>query len=35
MTTDGIEPIIKFFVTDSFKTTKWEDFMKNFKSDLK
>jgi thioredoxin-related protein len=34
MTTDGIEPIIKFFVTDSFKTIKWEDYLKTFTSDL-
>lgn len=34
MTTEGIEPIIKYFVTDSFKTTKWEDYIKTFTSDL-
>jgi len=34
MTTEGIEPIIKFFMTDSFKTTKWEDFLKTFTSDI-
>ena len=35
MTKEGIEPIIKYFITDSFKTIKWEDYLKTFSSDLK
>ena len=35
MTAEGVEPIIKFFVSDSFKTKSWEEFQKSFVSDLK
>lgn len=34
MTTEGIEPIIKYFISDSFKTIKWEDYIKTFSTDI-
>jgi thioredoxin-related protein len=34
MTTEAIEPIIKYFISDTFKTIKWEDYIKSFTSDL-
>jgi len=35
MTAEGMEPILKYFVSGQFKTVKWEDYVKTFKSDLK
>jgi thioredoxin-related protein len=30
-----IEPILKFFGEDKYKTVKWEEFSGNFKSEIK
>lgn len=35
MIDESIEPIVKYFVSDKFKTLKWEDYQKTFVSDLK
>lgn len=34
-TADRLEPILKFFADDVFKTQSFEDFQKNFKSEIK
>jgi thioredoxin-related protein len=31
---EELEPILKFFGEDAFKTQKWEDFSKNFKGEI-
>ncbi|OFX25281.1 MAG: hypothetical protein A2041_02315 [Bacteroidetes bacterium GWA2_31_9b] len=31
---DGLEPILKFFITDAFKTQSFEDFKNSFKSEI-
>jgi len=35
MTKDGIEPIVKYFISDSFKTIKWEDYIKSYSTGTK
>jgi len=35
LTAKDIEPILVFFAEDHYKTTKWEDFKKNFVSKIK
>jgi len=35
MTPKGIEPILKFFAADLYKSNKYEDFMKSFVSEIK
>lgn len=34
-TPEQIEPVLKFFGTDSYKTTDWQSFTSSFKSELK
>lgn len=34
-TPDRLEPILKFFAEDAFKTQSFEEFQKNFKSEIK
>ncbi|NVO02767.1 MAG: DUF255 domain-containing protein [Bacteroidetes bacterium] len=34
-TAERIEPILHFFSEEKFKDTKWEDFLKNFKPEIK
>jgi thioredoxin-related protein len=31
---EQMEPILKFFGGDHYKTTTWEDFSKNFKGEI-
>ncbi len=34
-TADGLEPILQYFATNAYKTTSWQDYQKNFVSEIK